>query len=74
MVIMSESIKRHIERSQRLYDALKAISEYQSPDELRQSAIDMGLEPSEALEMAHENVIETARIAIRKIKRPEVKG
>jgi len=62
-----------IEKTQRLYDALKTIAQYQSPERLRKSAErQYGLGFEEALEMAYENVIETAKHAIKGMQRPEL--
>lgn len=56
---------------QRLYDALKRITAYSSPDKLRQTAQKTyGLEPDEAIEAAYENVLEEAKDAIRGMRRP----
>lgn len=59
-------------REQRLYDALKAISQYQSPEKLRKDSFGIyGLDGPEAIEMAYENVIAEARVAIKGMRRPE---
>ena len=56
---------------QTLYDALKVITQYQSPEQLRRaSERDYGLNYEEALEMAYENVLSTAKQAIRRMRRP----
>jgi len=60
-------------REQRLYDALKRITAYSSPDKLRKtSQKTYGLEPEEAIEAAYENVLEEARAAIKGMRRPKV--
>lgn len=60
------------QKMRRLYDALKRISSYQSPDRIRRfGAQQWGLDdPSEAIEMAYENVLEEAKSAIRGMRRP----
>ena len=61
----------HLETAQRLFDALKRITAYQSPDRLRKSAEKQyGLEGDEAIEYAYENVLEEAKLAIKGIRRP----
>lgn len=56
---------------QRYFDALKRITRYMTVAQLRRRAGgDYGLEQSEALEYAYENVIEEARAAIRGRRRP----
>lgn len=58
-------------REQRLYDALKAISQYQSPQWIRKHGLDeYGLDGLEAVEMAYENVLEEAKLAIKGMRRP----
>lgn len=58
-------------REQRLFDALKRISKYQSIEQLeKRSEKDWGLPFEEALQMAYENVIGEARSAIRGMRRP----
>ncbi len=58
----------------KLFDALKRISLYDSPERLHcRSAKDWGLDDaSEAIEYAYENVLSEAKAAIRgvRIKRP----
>lgn len=54
----------------RLYDALKRIASYDSPERVRRDAEPMGLDENEAVEMAYENVIEEARSAIKGARRP----
>lgn len=60
------------QKNEQLYfDALKRISLYQSVERLRRSSQkDWGLEFSEALEMAYENVIEEAKQSVRGKRRP----
>lgn len=56
---------------QRYFDALKRITQYQSPDRMRRSSDkDWGLDFEETLEYAYENVIEEARRAIKGKRRP----
>jgi hypothetical protein len=53
------------------FDALKRITKYQSVESLqRRSRGDYGLDSSEAIEYAYENVIQEARNAIRGKRRP----
>lgn len=55
----------------RLYDALHTITQYDSPEKLRKRAEkDYGLTGDEAIEMAYENVLETARQTIKNMRRP----
>lgn len=57
-------------REQKLYDALKRITQYDPPTKLRRRAErDYGLSADEVIEMAYENVLEEARAAIRGMKR-----
>ena len=57
---------------QRLYDALKRIAQYQSPDQLRRSSMKQyGLEADEAIEYAYENVLSEAKAAIKGMRRPK---
>lgn len=55
----------------RLFDALKRISQYQSPEHLRKfAAREYGLDDAdEAIEMAYENVIFEAQAAVKGITR-----
>lgn len=57
---------------QRYYDALRRIArDYMKPDQLKRSAERLyGLPSEEALEMAYENVLADAEIAIRGRRRP----
>lgn len=58
-------------REQKLYDALKRITQYDSPAKINRTAGKRyGLSPEEVLEMAYENVLEEAKAAIRGMKRP----
>ena len=60
---------------QRLYGALATIARYQSTDHLRKhSHRDWGVGYEEALEMAYENVQETARQAIKGVRLPKPTG
>lgn len=62
-----------IERQQKLFDALKRISSYTPPEKLRKtSERAYGLESSEAIEMAYENVIQEAKNAIKGMRRPSL--
>ena len=59
---------------QRYFDALKRITQYMSPDKLRDEAEKRyGLPFEECLEYAYENVIEEARQAIKGKRRPKDK-
>lgn len=61
--------------AQQLYDALKRITAYMPPSKLRKKAEKLyGLEGDEAIEMAYENVLDEARIAIRGVRRPEAEN
>lgn len=65
-------MKPSIKREQKLYDALKCISLYMSPDRLARNAEKLyGLQPEEALSMSYENIINQAKEAIRGLRRPE---
>lgn len=53
------------------FDALKTITAYMSPDQLRRvSEKKYGLDGEEAIEMAYENVLQTAKDAIKGMRRP----
>lgn len=55
-------MKPSLERERKLYDALKQITMYESPEKLRKCAEKQyGLEPAKVIEMAYENVLATAR-------------
>ena len=57
---------------QNYYDALKCITHYDPPDKLRKRAEkDYGLSGDEAIEMAYENVLTEARVAIKGKRRPK---
>ncbi len=57
---------------QKMYDALKRISKYMSPDKMRRQSQKLyGLEPDEAIEMAYENVVQEAKDAIKGVRRPK---
>lgn len=59
------------DRELRLYNALKLITAYMQPAELQRKAEKLyGLEYGEALEMAYENVLQTAKDAIKGMRRP----
>lgn len=54
------------EKVRRLYDALKCITLFDTPARMRKDSMkDSGLDFYEALEMAYENVLETAKAAIK---------
>lgn len=58
---------------QRMFDALKRITRYQTPDQLRRdSEKAYGVGYVEALEMAYENIQQEARDGIRGMRRPLV--
>ena len=53
----------------RLFDALKRIAAYDSPERLRRtSERDYGLDPDEAIEYAYENVISEAKHATKGVR------
>ena len=56
----------------RLYDALRRIASYDSPEKLRRNSWRAyGLDdPSEAIEFAYANVLAEAKAAIRGMRRP----
>ena len=59
-------------REQRLFDALRRISQYESPERLRRNADkDYGLSGEEAIEMAYDNVRAEAKRAIHGQRRPK---
>lgn len=61
-----------IEREQKLYDALKRITQYDSPERLEKRALrDYGLNGAEAIEAAYENVRAEAKAAIKGMRRPD---
>ena len=56
----------------RMYDALKRITNYLSPDQLRRRSEKVyGLSADEAIEMAYDNVREEAKQAIKGVRRPK---
>jgi hypothetical protein len=64
--------------AQRFYDALQTIALFQSPSRLRRcseerkcSEKEWGLSYPEALEIAYENIIDTAQRAVRGKRRPK---
>lgn len=60
-----------IEKQQRLYDALKRIAkDYRSAESILRKP-DFGLDPSECLEMAYDNIQSEAKAAIKGVKRPQ---
>lgn len=53
----------------KLYDTLKRITQYQSPDRMRKSSRkDWGLDFEEVLEMAYENLQSEAKRAIHGVR------
>lgn len=59
----------------RFYIALKRITAYMTPAQLRRnSEREYGLDHAEALEMAYENVIDEAREALRGYRKPKPAG
>lgn len=62
--------------AQRYYDALRRIAhDYASPEELRRTAERRyWLNGDEAIAMAYENVMEEARVAIHRKRRPKERG
>jgi hypothetical protein len=64
-------MKPSIEREQRLYDALKLITQYETPDQLRRNSHkSWGLGYEEALEYAYENIQSTAKQVLKGMRRP----
>lgn len=62
---------KHFANNADYYDALKRITMYDFPERLRKRAEkDYGLSGDEAIEMAYENVLNVARLAIKGKKRP----
>lgn len=63
------------QKAARLYDALRRIASYDSPEKLRRNSWRAyGLDdPSEAIEFAYENVLAEAKAAIRGMRRPAKK-
>ena len=65
-------IKTELER--KLFDALKRISKYASPSNLRRNAERAyGISADEAIEMSYENVIFEAKQTIKGVRLPKVK-
>lgn len=59
-------------REQKLFDALKRITQYAPPEKLKRDAERMyGVDSGEAVEMAYENVLAEASRAVRGIRRPK---
>lgn len=64
-------MKPSLAREQKLYDALKRITQYDPPRTIRHSAErHYGLPADEVFEMAYENIREEAKAAIKGMKRP----
>jgi hypothetical protein len=61
-----------IQQQQRLFDGLRRIAKGFDTAErvMKYAERDYGIGPAEALEMAYENMQETARLALKGIKRP----
>jgi hypothetical protein len=58
----------------RLYDALRVITKYQTPQQLqRRCEKQYGLHYEEALEYAYENIQQTAKDAIKGVRLPKEK-
>ena len=73
-VIADQSAKKDIVIA-RLYYALKRITKYQSPDQLRRnSRKDWGCEYEEAIEYSYENIQQEAKDAIKGVRVPKVKS
>mgnify|MGYP001610757728 CR=1 FL=1 len=65
------SARMKVNYEARFYVALKRITAYMTPAQLRRdSEQQYGLDHAEALEMAYENVIEEARTALRGYRKP----
>ena len=63
---------KHFANNADYYDALKRITMYDPPERLRnRSERDYGLSGDEAIEMAYENVLNEARMAIKGRRRPQ---
>ena len=61
--------KIQIENYNKMRNALIEITEYQTPDKLRKYfEKDWGLDFHEAIEMAYENIQETAKVAVKGIR------
>jgi len=67
-------IERLQQQAQKLWDALKRITLYATPDSLRKHAgRDYGIDGDEAISMAYENVLTEAKHVIRRIRRPQIR-
>lgn len=56
----------------RYFDALKRITQYDSPERLRRTAEKQyGLDPAEVIEMAYDNIQGEARAALQGRRRPK---
>jgi hypothetical protein len=63
-----------MENELRYFDALKRITKYQTPEQLRKHSMrDYALSYYEALEMAYENVIQEAKNAVLGKRRPKTR-
>ena len=64
--------EKELERMRKLYDALKRITKYQTPERLHRTHWKQwGLEhASEAIEYAYENVLFEAKAATKGMRRP----
>ena len=61
-----------IEKYQKIYDTLKQISKFQTLKQLqRNSERQYGLEYEEVIEMAYENIIDGAKLALKGMRRPK---
>lgn len=58
---------------QQYYDALKRISRYMTPEQIRRAGAGGPLNYVEYLEMCYENVLEDAKHQIKGRRRPKVK-
>lgn len=64
-------MKPSLEREQKLFDALKRTTQYDSPAKLRRTGErTYGLPADEVIEMAYENVLDEARQALKGMRRP----
>ena len=65
------AFQKLLEERDRFWRALHAISKYMPPRELEtKSELVYGLPPSEATEYAYENVLNTAKAAIKGTRKP----
>jgi hypothetical protein len=60
-----------IDHQQKMYDALKKITKYMTPDQIRRDSDGSGLDYEEYLEMVYENIQQEAKNAIYKLRRPK---